>query len=142
MSLTVCPTRPDAGPQSAIAQRDEAGAAGWSLGLDPTGKPRLWCATDAGALDLTTPEPLKQGCWYHLEATIDATTSRASLAVEPVGSFTSNRLATGRGDANRVDAELPGSPQPAAAPLLLAAAALTRTASPWRASTARSRPRR
>ncbi len=124
VSLTICPTRPGAGPQAAIAQRDEAGVAGWSLGLDPTGKPRLWVATDAAALDLTTLEPLKQGCWYRLEATIDAPAGRASLTVDPVGTFTSNRLATGRGEPHRVDAELPGTPQPAAAPLLLAAAAL------------------
>ncbi len=44
--------------------------------------------------------------------------------MEPAGTFTSNRLATGRGEPHRVEAALPGAPQPAAAPLLLAAAAL------------------
>jgi N,N-dimethylformamidase len=124
ITATICPTRPGAGPQAAISQRDEAGAAGWSLGLDPDGKPRLWVATDSGDLDLTTPEPLKQGCWYHLTATIDAGEGLAALSVEPVGTFTSNRLATGRGDEHSITADLPGTPQAAAAPLLLAAAAL------------------
>jgi N,N-dimethylformamidase len=124
ITVTICPTRPGAGPQAAIAQRDEAGAAGWSLGLDSGGKPRLWVATDAGVLDLTTPEPLKQGCWYELTATIDAPSSRATLSVTPVGTFTSNRLATGRGEPHRIEANLPGTPQAAAAPLLLAAASL------------------
>ncbi|HVW47964.1 MAG TPA: N,N-dimethylformamidase beta subunit family domain-containing protein [Solirubrobacterales bacterium] len=124
ITVTICPTRPGAGPQAAIAQRDEAGAAGWSLGLSADGHPRLWCATDAGDLDLTTPEPLKQGCWYALTATIDAPSSRAALSVTPVGTFTSNRLATGRGEPHRTEAPLPGTPQAAAAPLLLAAAAL------------------
>jgi len=124
LSLTLCPTRPGAGPQAALAQRDEAGVAGWSLGLDAEGRPRLWCATDAGALDLVTPEPLKQGCWYRLTATIDAHAARATLTVDPVGTFTSNRLATGRGSSHRVESALPGVLQPAAAPLLLAAAVL------------------
>ncbi|MBS1678485.1 MAG: hypothetical protein JST08_14005 [Actinobacteria bacterium] len=123
IALTICPTRPDAGPQAALAQRDEAGTAGWSLGLDTDGRPRLWCATDA-ALDLTTPEPLKPGCWYRLTATIDAPASRATLTVDPVGTFTANRLATGRGTAHRAEADLPGTPRPASSPLLLAAAAL------------------
>ncbi|HEY0278886.1 MAG TPA: N,N-dimethylformamidase beta subunit family domain-containing protein [Solirubrobacterales bacterium] len=124
ITVTICPTRPGAGPQAVIAQRDEAGAAGWSLGLDPEGKPRLWVATDASTLDLTTPEPLKQGCWYELTTTIDAPAGTASLSVTPVGTFTSNRLATGRGEPHRTEAPLPGTPQAAAAPLLLAAAAL------------------
>jgi N,N-dimethylformamidase len=124
ITVTICPTRPGAGPQAAIAQRDEAGAAGWSLGLDADGKPRLWVATDAGALDMTTPELLKQGCWYELTATIDAPGKTAVLSVAPVGTFTSNRLATGRGEPQRTEANLPGTPQAAAAPLLLAATAL------------------
>jgi len=159
LSVTICPTRPGAGPQAALAQRDEAGVAGWSLGLDAEGRPHLWCATDGGdgdrateagesgatadgeldrategddgdhatevaALGLTTPVPLKPGCWYRLTATIDAPAAKATLAVDPVGTFTSNRLATGRGSAHRVEAALPGVPQPATAPLLLAAAAL------------------
>ncbi len=124
ITATICPTRPGAGPEAALAQRDEAAVAGWSLGLDPAGRPRLWVATDADALDLTTPEPLKQGCWYRLTATIDAGAARATLAVDPVGTFTSNRLATGRGGSHRVEASLTGALQPAAAPLLLAAAAL------------------
>jgi N,N-dimethylformamidase len=124
ITVKICPTRTGAGPQAAIAQRDEAAAAGWSLGLDAEGHPHLWCATDAGALDLTTPEPLKQGCWYSLTATIDASTSHATLSVTPVGTFTSNRLATGRGEPHRIEAGLPGSPLAAAAPLLLAAASL------------------
>ncbi len=57
ITATICPTRPGAGPQSVIAQRDEAAAAGWSLGLDAEGKPRLWLATDSGDVDLTTPSP-------------------------------------------------------------------------------------
>jgi N,N-dimethylformamidase len=124
ITVTICPTRPGAGPEAALAQRDEAGVAGWSLGLDPEGRPRLWCATDGAALDLTTPEPLKPGCWYRLTATIDAPAAQATLAIDPVGTFTSNRLATGRGNAHRVESDFPGAPQPAAAPLLLAAAAL------------------
>jgi N,N-dimethylformamidase len=124
ITITICPTRPGAGSQAAIAQRDEAAVAGWSLGLDAEGKPRLWVATDNGPLDLTTPEPLKQGCWYALTATIDAPSSQATLSVAPVGTFTSNRLATGRGEPAHVEAALPGAPQAAAAPLLLAAAAL------------------
>jgi N,N-dimethylformamidase len=124
ITITICPTRPGAGSQAAIAQRDEAAVAGWSLGLDAEGKPRLWVATDAGPLDLTTPEPLKQGCWYELTATINAPAGTASLSVTPVGTFTSNRLATGRGEAHRTEANLPGNPQAAAAPLLLATASL------------------
>lgn len=124
VSLTICPTRPGAGPQAALAQRDAGGAAGWSVGLDAEGRPRLWCATDSGHLDLSTPAALKPGCWYRLAATIDPTARRATLAVDPVGTFTSNRLATGRGEPHRVEADLPGAPRPAAAPLLLAAAAL------------------
>jgi N,N-dimethylformamidase len=125
ITVTICPTRPATGvAQSVIAQRDEAGAAGWSLGLDAEGKPRLWCATDDGTVDLTTPEPLKQGCWYELKATIDTPGETAVLSVDPVGTFTSNRLATGRGESARVEASLPGTPQAAAASLLLAAAVL------------------
>jgi N,N-dimethylformamidase len=145
ITATICPTRPGAGPQSVLAQRDEAGVAGWSLGLDPEGRPRLWVATDGAgaeqtddrgtppevaALDLSTPEPLKQGCWYRLTATIDAGAKHASLAVTPVGTFTSNRLATGRGSSHTVEASLAGTPQPAAAPLLLAAAALNADGQP------------
>jgi N,N-dimethylformamidase len=125
ITATICPTRPGTGRQAVLAQRDEAGIAGWSLGLDAEGHPRLWVATDGDPLDLTTPEPLKPGCWYRLTATIDASAERTSLAVTPVGTFTSNRLATGRGSAHTVEASLAGAPQPAAAPLLLAAAALT-----------------
>ena len=99
IAVTICPTRPGSGPQAVLAQRDEAGIAGWSLGLDADGHPRLWCATDGGALDLSTAEALKPGCWYRLTATIDAPALRASLAVTPVGTFTANRLATGRGSA-------------------------------------------
>lgn len=124
VTVTICPTRPGAGPQAVLAQRDEAGIAGWSLGLDAEGRPRLWCATDGGALDLAAPEALKQGCWYRLAATIDPGAGRATLAADPVGTFTSNRLASGRGSSHRVEAVLAGAPRPAAAPLLLAAAAL------------------
>ncbi|MBS1893559.1 MAG: hypothetical protein JST59_19835 [Actinobacteria bacterium] len=124
VTVTICPTRPGAGRQAVLAQRDEAGSAGFSLGLDAEGRPRLWCATDAGALELAAPEALKQGCWYRLAATIDPDAGRANLAVDPVGTFTSNRLATGRGGPHRVEAVLGGAPRPAAAPLLLAAAAL------------------
>ncbi len=130
IKVTICPTRPGAGPQAVIAQRDEAGAAGWSLGLDAEGKPRFWCATDDGTVDLTTPDPLKQGCWYSLTATIDAPGEAVVLSAEPVGTFTSNRLATGRGEPHRVEADLPGAPQPATAPLLLAAAALDPSGQP------------
>lgn len=124
MTVTICPTRPDGGSQAALAQRDEAGAAGWSVGLDADGRPCLWCATDSGELRLATDEPLKAGCWYRLKATIDAGAGRATLAVAPVGTFTSNRLASGRGEPREVEADLPGAPRPAAAPLLIAAAAL------------------
>ena len=124
ITVTICPTRPGAGPQAVIAQRDEAGVAGWSLGLDPEGKPRLWVATDAGALDLTTPEPLKQGCWYELTATIDAPAGtrvplrrpRRHLHLQPPGHRPRRRPPR--------RSRPPRRPAAAAAPLLLAAAAL------------------
>jgi N,N-dimethylformamidase len=131
VSVTICPTRSVTGvAQAVIAQRDEAGAAGWSLGLDAEGKPRLCVATDNGTVDLTTPEPLKQGCWYELKATVDTPGETAVLSVEPVGTFTSNRLVTGRGEAQRVEVSLPGTPQAAAASLLLAAAVLDPSGQP------------
>lgn len=125
ISLTLMPTRPGAGAQAAIAQRDLAGAAGWSLGLDAAGRARLWCATEGGVLELFGSRALKAGCWYRLTATLDPFAGRAALGIVPVGAFAANRLATGRGSAESVTAELPGAPLAAAGePLLLGCAAL------------------
>ena len=124
ISITLMPTRPGAGAQAALAQRDPDGTAGWSLGLDPEGCPRLCCATGGGAFELSAAEPLAAGCWYRLTARLDPDGGRASLAVEPVGTFAANRLATGRGGADSLLAELPGRPLAAAGPLTIGCAAL------------------
>jgi N,N-dimethylformamidase len=131
VSVTLMPTRPGAGAQAALAQRDRGGAAGWSLGLDPDGRPLLWCATDGADLALAASEPLRAGCWYRLTATLDAAAGRAALAVEPVGTFAANRLATGRGVPQALSAELPGTPLAAVAePLLIGCAALAEGGQP------------
>ena len=125
IALSLMPTRPGAGPQAALAQRTADGGAGWSLGLDADGAPCLRCATAAGPFDLCGPEPLRAGCWYRLTATIDPRAGRATLRAEPVGTFAANRLATGRGEALALAADLPGVPVAAPEqPLLLGCAAL------------------
>jgi len=131
VALTLMPTRPGAGAQGAIAQRDAGGAAGWSLGLDPAGRPRFRCGTYGGAVDLVAPEPLQAGCWYRLTASLDPDAARASLAVEPVGTFAANRLASGRGEPAAVLAELPGRPLAAVGePLLIGCAGLDPSGQP------------
>ncbi|HWI73940.1 MAG TPA: N,N-dimethylformamidase beta subunit family domain-containing protein [Baekduia sp.] len=122
VSVIVMPTRPgDTGASEAVvAQRTAAGDAGWSLGLDDAGRPRLWTATDAGAAEAVTPAPLVAGCWYRLTAVLDPAAGVARLAVAPVGTFAANRVATGRGDEHAVSVALPGVPVAATGePLLL-----------------------
>jgi len=122
VSAVVSPTRPGHEVQAALGQRDAAGEAGWSLGLDAAGRPRLWVATDAGPLELAGPEPLVQGCWYRLTGTVDPVHGTVRLAVLPVGTFAANRVATGRGTARAVEAPLPGTPvATGGAPLLIGA---------------------
>lgn len=119
ISATLMPTRPGAGAQTAIAQRDGAGEAGWALGIDAEGRPRLWCATEGGAVEARGSRPLVAGCWYRLTATIDPAAALARLVAAPVGTFAANRVATGRGWRQSTEAELPGALRAAAAPLTI-----------------------
>ncbi|MGX6449942.1 LamG-like jellyroll fold domain-containing protein, partial [Patulibacter sp. S7RM1-6] len=102
----VMPSRPGREAQAVLGQRDAAGAAGWTLGLDAAGRPRLWVATERGGAEVVGPEPLVAGCWYRLTGSADPDAGTLRLAVEPVGTFAANRVAVGRGAAHVGEAPL------------------------------------
>jgi N,N-dimethylformamidase len=120
VSALLMPTRPGEEAQTAVGQRTADGTAGWALGLDAEGRPRLWVATASGPVEVAGPEPVVQGCWYRVTGTVDPAAGTVRLAVLPVGTFAANRVATGRGTARSVEAPLPAPMTPATgAPLLL-----------------------
>lgn len=108
------------GAQTLIAQQSPGGAAGWALVLDERGAPQLRVATSAGPAAVTVAEPLVRGCWYALEARIDAGAGTIALDVAPTGARAASRVWIGRGEPQHAQEPLPGAPVGAASPLLLA----------------------
>jgi len=107
-SAIVMPTRPGAAVQSFMAMRDAPATAGWSLGLDAAGRPRLMLHGANGKLELCCDQPVVAGCWYRFTAVVDHAAGNATLRVDPVGTFAANRVATGRGASQTAFAKLPG----------------------------------
>jgi N,N-dimethylformamidase len=111
LALSFKPTHPGAEAQTAIAQRNDAGDAGWSFGLTADGRAVLEVATTGGALSLVTEHPLTEGCWYAVRAIIDPEAGGAAqLIVTPAGTFESNRVVTGVPEIAPVVGLLPGVP--------------------------------
>jgi N,N-dimethylformamidase len=108
LDLTFQPTFLGGEVQTVIAQRDDAGTAGWSFVVTADGHAALRVATAGGPALLETAEPLTTGCWYSVQIEISPDTAR--LAVAAAGTFESNRVVTGLAPVSPVTAELPGAP--------------------------------
>ncbi len=82
--LWVCPTTPGARPQTMISKGGLRGGAGYALGLDALGSPRLdWVEADGRRSSLSTNVPLRAWSWYLVAATFDRLTGLVSLMQRP-----------------------------------------------------------
>jgi N,N-dimethylformamidase len=124
VSVLAMPTLPGSaggGRQAIVAQCDGEAGAGWWLGLDEAGRPRLRVGTDHGGVEVVCATPLTGACWYQLAAVIDPVAGVARVSSEPIGTFAANRVATGRSSGESESAALGGAPRAAAdQPVLLA----------------------
>jgi N,N-dimethylformamidase len=122
VAVIALPTLPGHGRQAMLAQRDERGATGWSLGLDDDGAAALRLATTAGELAVRTADSLVRGCWSLITAVVDPVAGVVRITAAPVGAPAANRVIEGRGRPQAGEQPLPGAPAwAAAAPLLLGA---------------------
>ena len=85
ISVRLCPTRMTGRSQVVLTNSTaEITEAGLRIELDPDLKPIVAIGTQSGAALLAADTPLALGEWVTLTVSVDAATSRLSLAIEPL----------------------------------------------------------